>query len=505
MKKLIAVLLAALMLFTILPLSVFAASGTVTFVNATRSYEQVDHIPYNEDRTDGQPPYASVLDSNGNTMRVAAFRFVAAYDQGFLVGYNADPDTAGENLDNNRLPRNNAAGGLIYTKITSSTGIYNPYLVYLFSQHDHDYKQYKYGNEYEAGAGRYLPLYIDGKGNCDTADLLGTTTSFTPGSSADPAYVKNGDGTKVNNYGGKNYYSFGVIVGEGFQEQRLFVIANYGGSDHYLKPNASGVYSVPTNKGNVTIRVDEAELYKKSFLIALPSGDGFSVQPYNKNDPTDPNYHAAVYNGDFSFKLVLKEGYSDANTVVTIQRANSGAEISTINEVLAADGIDRNGNKIYTIHNITTNIKIGVSLVIAEKSDNIFTWIKRIIRLLLNLFGISVENDFTKTYSITVNNNAASSGVEYEFISGVLASHSKDRVVNVLSNSQVVIKVTVEQSLVTSPTDSLITVTWTPGNEDGSAITDNWQMNSGAEDSTFYKLYCISGINADTVVTIVGP
>ncbi|MCR5041550.1 MAG: hypothetical protein K6C36_05535 [Clostridia bacterium] len=501
MKKITAVLLSALMLALLFPYSAFAA-GTVTFVNTTRTYEQVDHTPYNPNRTDGREAYASVADANGETMLAAAYRFVAVYDEGFLVGYNADPDTAGENIDNNRLPRTVASGGMIYTPVQDASALYNPYIQYLYSTREHDYELYSYGNEYEAGPGRYLPVYLDGQGNADPRDLIGTETVIVPGSDSDPAYAADGDGEYTNDYSSKNYYSFGIVVGAGYEAQTMFVIANYGGEDHYLKKNSAGTYSVPTNQGDVTVRIDDSVLSRRTFLIPLTAGDGFTIQPYNKNDPSDPNYYATQYNGDFSFRLILKDDYSDANSVVIVQRANTGAEISTVDEILTAEGIDKDGNKIFTVHNVTTNILISVSLVMSNKMSNILTWFKRIIRLILSLFGVAIDNNFTETYTVKVVNNVPEA--QFEFISGVLEGHTTDATVNVLSNTQVILKVTVPQSLVTAG-DDLVTVTWTPGNEDGSAITGGWQINPGAEDSTFYKLFCISNITANTTITITGP
>lgn len=433
------------MVATVVPFSALAAgSHTVTFTAASSSFDyyQVD--------TAG----AYVLDGSGNKVSLPAYRFAMTYDdKGYLDAKGLDP---------NGRYRTAVSGGIEYEIDASGR--------YLYDSSTREYELADNTNEYSADSVRYSPIYLDS-----------TVTSS------------------------ETSYGFAVILGEAYQASSLIVEAVTVDGTVILPKLSTGGYAVQLN-GDVTIRVREYEnsntgdnkgglvLLKKFFPIPLASGEGYKLKTADGS-----NYKAAQYGGDFTFKVVIDSDYNADNAIVTATRIETGANNSS-SEVLTSYGIDSSGNKLYKITNVTTLCSINVSLVLSSKDANIFQWFKRIIRLILSLFGISFDNQFTKSFSVKINSSGQ--GYSYSIISGVPEQDMNSDSVTVLHGDSIVIK------LVTSAeNEGAITVSWTPGNETGTTFTpSDWTAVEG--DTTggkYYRLYCLDGIEADTVVTITGP
>ncbi len=514
MKKLLAVFLAALLIASVLPLSVFAEGNgaKITFVNTSQGYNQVDRAT------------ALAKTPGGDQITASAYRFVQTYDTGYLQNYavvvegHEFTDNNSSVLDENKKPRNVDAGGIIYEQIESVDALYNPYLYYAYDQHSHEYVKYENKYEFSVDVQRFLPKYLDGLGNCSAEDVA-ALSEFT----VDP--------DDYTSYNSKDYFGFGVIVGDAYQPESLVVYAEYYGKAHLLVPNSAGTYAVPTIYGDVKVYVKEfytaddpmidadgdqvlddlgrpcyhdagPVLLRKHFAVPLPTGDGFRCVP----DDDDGNYTTVEYGGSFRFRLVIKDGYSDQNATVTVARMNTGAEISTVGETLKSVGVDKDGNKIYSIDNVTTDCQISVGIMLTETTDNIFTWLKRIIRLILNLFGITFDNEYTSTHTVTIVNSSASA--TYQAVSGTVKAKQNADKVDVLNGGQLVLKVIIDQGMyrkdpVTGKYRSYVEVKWSPrAGADEDYAEPQWYSVPDSAAGELYAIYVIDSITEDTTVTI---
>lgn len=300
--------------------------------------------------------------------------------------------------------------------------------------------------------------------------------------------------------------AFKVITSEKYNVHTAAVFIN--GEPAYA--NAQDEYAVYVD-GDITIDVAEIDengqeaLLRNHFNVKLTSGDGYKVMT-RKGD----NYQVVYYGGDFYFRVKILSGYTASGIKVSVFRGNSvlggfldeedGDMLLGVmggTEALTSYGIDEDGCRLYKIENITTDCRILVSGVQEESSAGIMAFFKRIIKLLLDIFGIKLDilDSFIATYTVNID-SAESDGVTYE----VLRSSSDELAPNefMVSAGDGVTIVVRKQSL-----DQNVTVMWTPGNEFGTYATD-WVVDydTMTGEVSYVAVYNIDNISADTQIVI---
>lgn len=246
-------------------------------------------------------------------------------------------------------------------------------------------------------------------------------------------------------------------------------------------------------------------LLRNHFNVKLTSGDGYKVKTL-KNQ----NYEVTYYGESFDFRIKIDSGYSAAGIKVSVQRGSSGlggfldeedsdmlAGIMGNAEVLTSYGIDEDGCRLYRIDNITTDCKVIVSGVQEEANVGVFAFLKRILRLLLDIFGIKLDllDSITAYYTVTID-AAEADGVTYEVIRSSADELSPSEF-TVTSGEGITIIVTKKDA------KQDVNVSWTPGNEFGNYQT-NWILdyNTITGEVSYVAVYSIDNITADTTIII---
>ncbi len=275
-----------------------------------------------------------------------------------------------------------------------------------------------------------------------------------------------------------------------------------------LTPDENGVYTV-TPTANTVIKIVEKDengsdaLMKNHYEIQLASGDGFKCKPQQ-----NANYKYVLYGDDFYFRVKLDEGYSGAGMTVGITRgidilteyleedADLFLEVLNRTEPLTSYGVDSEGYRLYKIENITSDCRIVVNGVEEQSEDDgIMGLLMRILRLILNFFGIELDilDDLTAYYNVEVVNN--NENVAYEVYLGSEDYTEKGKF-TVTSGQGVVVKVTKD-----SP-DENVKVTWNPTNLDAS-YSSAWYAEYDKEGNVIYtSVYYIDNISTDTNIVI---
>ena len=275
-----------------------------------------------------------------------------------------------------------------------------------------------------------------------------------------------------------------------------------------ILPDENGEYTV-TVTANTEIRIVEKDangsmtLQQNHYEIKLASGEGFKCKPQQGQ-----NYRYVYYDGSFYFRVKIDEGYTGAGMSVSVLRgydvlseyleedADLILEVLKKAEPLTSYGVDSEGYRMYKISDITSDCRIIVSGVEAEEEDDgIMGLLMRILRLLLNLFGIELDilDDLTAYYNISVANS--NENVAYEVYLGS-EDYTEKGAFTVSGGAGLVVKV-IKESL-----DENVKVTWTPGNADGSYQTQ-WLPEYDEEGNVVYTaLYYVDNIEADTVIRI---
>lgn len=246
-------------------------------------------------------------------------------------------------------------------------------------------------------------------------------------------------------------------------------------------------------------------LLRNHFHVKLTSGDGYKVKTLKGQ-----NYEVTYYGDSFEFRVKVDKGYSAAGIKVSVQRGKSsldgflGEEDSDMlagiigkAEPLTSYGIDEDGCRLYKIENITTDCKVIVSGIQEESSVGIFAFLKRILRLLLDIFGIKLDilDSITAYYTVTID-AAEADGVTYQVIRSTEDELSPSEF-TVTSGDGITVVVTKKD-----PTQD-VSVMWTPGNELGTYKTD-WILdyNTVTGEVTYVAVYNIDNITADTTIVI---
>lgn len=249
----------------------------------------------------------------------------------------------------------------------------------------------------------------------------------------------------------------------------------------------------------------EEALLRNHFQVKLTSGDGYKVKTLKGQ-----NYEVTYYGDSFEFRVKVDKGYSAAGIKVSVQRGKTGldgfldeedsdmlAGIIGKAEPLTSYGIDEDGCRLYKIENITTDCKVIVSGIQEESSVGIFAFLKRILRLLLDIFGIKLDllDSITAYYTVTID-AAEADGVTYQVIRSTEDELAPSEF-TVTSGDGITVVVTKKD-----PTQD-VSVMWTPGNELGTYKTD-WILdyNTVTGEVTYVAVYNIDNITADTTIVI---
>lgn len=196
-----------------------------------------------------------------------------------------------------------------------------------------------------------------------------------------------------------------------------------------VEPDENGEYTITVEDDTTIALVEKYEngedvLLRNHYTIQLASGEGFACKPLSGQ-----NYQYVYYGDDFYFRVKIDEGYSGSGMSVGVTRgidilteyleddADLILEVLNKAEPLTAYGVDSDGYRLYKIENITSDCRIVVTGV-DEADDGFMTMIKRILRLILNFFGIKM--DFLETmvayYNVSVANQ---SDAQYTLLLGV--------------------------------------------------------------------------------------
>lgn len=274
-----------------------------------------------------------------------------------------------------------------------------------------------------------------------------------------------------------------------------------------LTPDENGEYSVTVTENTEIEVIEKAAdgsmaLQQNHYEIKLASGEGFKCKPQQGE-----SYRYVYYEGDFYFRVKLDEGYTGAGMSVSVLRgydvldeyleeeSDLFLELLKRAEPLTSYGVDSEGFRLYKFSDITTDCRIIVSGVEAEEEEGgIMGLLMRIVRLLLNIFGIKLDilDEIVAFYDVEVKNDK--DNVAYEIYLGSEDYTDKGKF-TVETGSGVVVKVK-KDSL-----DEQVTVTW-PGNENGSYETQ-WLPEYDKDGNVVYTaLYYIDNISQHTEIRI---
>ncbi len=273
-----------------------------------------------------------------------------------------------------------------------------------------------------------------------------------------------------------------------------------------------GIYRAAVN-GDLDVTVDEGALLRSRFNVVLTSSEGYSVRM-----PQGENYHLAYYGDSFRFRVRVASGYSDANMKVTLVRGSSQlaeflgedadilSRFTGASETLYSDGVDSDGCRTYTINNITSDCKISVSGVRETKKATVLTYLKRILKMILDVFHIDTsflgldEVIGLTYYSVNVNNNVpADADLDYFMVTGVEDPFKMD-MFNVMSGEGV----TIEFKTYDVNVKDRLVVTWSIGDRTVTGYANTWTaVLNQSTGKTYYKTtFMIDNINANTNVNI---
>ncbi|MBE6716712.1 MAG: hypothetical protein E7573_07305 [Ruminococcaceae bacterium] len=300
--------------------------------------------------------------------------------------------------------------------------------------------------------------------------------------------------------------AFKVVTSEKYNVHTAAVFIN----GEPARLNAQDEYTVYVDR-DLLINVAEYDangqpaLLRNHFNVQLTSGDGYKVKTL-KNE----NYNVVYYGDSFYFRVHISKGYSASGIKVSVQRGKNNdlsefigedfdiiGEIMGTNEALTSYGIDEDGCRLYRIDNITTDCKIIVSGVQEEASAGIMSFLKRILRLILNFFGIHLDflDSITAYYSVNID-ASQTDGVTYTVIRSS-SDELSPNTFNVTGGDGITIVVTKKDFL------QDVNVMWTPGNELGTYQTE-WitDFNTVTGEVTYSAVYNIDNISADTRIVI---
>ncbi|MCH5198942.1 MAG: hypothetical protein J1E34_08560 [Oscillospiraceae bacterium] len=319
-------------------------------------------------------------------------------------------------------------------------------------------------------------------------------------------------------------FSFVVKTNEAYNAATVVVYINGVAATK----NAVGEYAVLVDR-SFSIYVNESALQRNQFNVVLKSGEGYRVKSLQNE-----NYKAVYYGDDFSFRVKILNNYSDSNLAVRVTRGTSGLEeflgdaadlfeqIIGNSEILTSDGMDSEGYRTYTIKDITTDCYVSVSGVKQAKTANVMNIIKRLLKMILDAFGIDTSFlgidiiDFNY-YTVNIDDSGlGDADISYMILTGANDEFIMDQF-NVMGGDSVTIRfVTYDVSLVrlsdiygpmadapAGYNDQKLKLSWTPGNADG-FYKNVWtaQINRSTGKTYYTTTFVIDNIKANTGVTI---
>lgn len=323
----------------------------------------------------------------------------------------------------------------------------------------------------------------------------------------------------------------GTISVEDGETVSFKVITNkvYNGATVSLSVNGSAIY--PDDMGeykiladrDLTITVNESALMRNHFSVKLTSGEGYSVKNIKGESA-----HFALYGDDFKFRVRIGSGYSDADLkVVLIRGGNELAEfvdgedldsarafIGYGTETLVSDGVDSDGCRTYTIKNVTTDCKIVVSGVRTQKKADILTYLKRILKMILD--ALHIDSSFLGIVDMVAYrdvhfDDTAFNGIDadYMLLSGVFDEFKPTMnddagrgYFTVMNGESVTIRISTKDKSLTSH----LGAKWKVGDRDEVTVYGN-TWTASYDVSTGYVYYSttisVDNINGETFITLV--
>lgn len=306
--------------------------------------------------------------------------------------------------------------------------------------------------------------------------------------------------------------SFKILTSEKYNVYTASVfVKTADGPEVAAKLNAQYDYTMYVDK-DLYVRVAEVDsktgepvLLRNHYNVKLTSGDGYKVKTL-KNE----NYHVTYYGDSFEFRVQVDKGYSAAGIKVSVQRGaavlggfldeeDTDMLVGILGgtEPLTSYGVDEDGCRLYRVENVTTDCRIIVSGLQEESSAGIMAFFKRILRLIVNLFGLKLDilDSLTAYYNVAIDASEAD-GVTYQVIRSTEDEITPSEF-TVTSGDGVTLIVTKKDP------DQVVNVKWTPGNELGTYET-NWILdyNHLTGEASYVAVYNIDNITADTRIII---
>lgn len=325
--------------------------------------------------------------------------------------------------------------------------------------------------------------------------------------------------------------SFIVTTNEKYDAASIVVFAN----DQLLERKSNGEYVVTVDR-DLTIDVQEKNadgapvLMRNHYTISLVSGDGYSVKTRKEE-----NNRYAYYGDTFKFRVKIASGFS--GTDMKVKAISGGNDLSEFlgedadmltnlldkSDPLPCLGQDEDGCYLYETKGITADTRIVVSGVKEASKSGILAKLKRILRLILDFFGIHFDflddgngSGLLAYHTVTITDNTYGiPGFSYE----ITASATDDPhagTIKVMNGEGIGIKLTYTSSapldrVYTSEEDTVGTypvgasVTWTI--EGKPAVTNyktNWiaHFNRYTGEYVYTADYYIDSITADAAITI---
>ena len=225
--------------------------------------------------------------------------------------------------------------------------------------------------------------------------------------------------------------SFKVLTNEVYNAATAAVYVN----GELMTPDSFSEYKLYVDR-NLTVTVKESALLRSHFSVKMTSGEGYSVKTLQGQSA-----HFALYGDDFKFRVKIGSGYSDANLSVKVLRGGSGLDeflgddgdldglmalVGYNTETLVSDGVDSEGARTYTIKNVTSNCKVVVSGVRTKQKADIFTYLKRFLKMILDALHIDSSflglTELVAYYDVLFDDSAmadAPEGTDYSLLSGI--------------------------------------------------------------------------------------
>ena len=323
--------------------------------------------------------------------------------------------------------------------------------------------------------------------------------------------------TPVSITSGENL-SFMVMTNEAYNAATANVYIN----DVKAETNEVGEYVVYVDR-NFTVRVNENDMLKTYFNVILTSGKGYSVKTLQGQ-----NYSMVPYGGSFSFRVKIANGYSGDPSVKVTRGTNElaeflGEDADLLNKIMGSEtltstGVDSEGCRTYTINNITSECKVSVSGIRETKKNDILTYFKRIIKMILDVFHIDTSflglDEVINLNYYTVNINES---INYEKY-GAVTQLQKDKLLNytlvtgtsnddpfrmeqfnVMGGESVTVEIVTYDE---AARDNL-RISWDPGNPNGGYANVWTAKRNRATGETYYTTtFMIDNITATTNVSI---